>query len=254
MSTFIDLNTLATRQHGVISVSQLLDAGFTERMVARRVSDGLFRRRAKGVIQLAGTRSSPEQELVVAVLAADAVASHRAAARLWDFRSVDDDIDVAVAFPRNPRVAGATVRRSRDLERSDVTVVDGIRVTTPERTICDLGLIFPQREVERILRQAIAEGLVLPRDLWTMRQRTSKQGRNGTGVLERVLDALPEGLELAESGIEIQFMEICERFGIAQPVPQLPVTAKDLDERPGYCARVVSIRLDSVHSFPTSAV
>ena len=99
----------------------------------------------------------------------------------------------------------------------------GIAVTTPERTILDLGLIFPDTEVHRILLHAIGTGLVLPRDLWSMRQRTSKQGRNGTGVLERVLDALPQGTSFTESGLEILFLEVCERFGISSPVPQLPV-------------------------------
>ena len=301
MGEFIELNTLATRQHGVVSAAQLIEIGFTERMVARRVSEGLFLRRARGVIQLAGTRSSWEQDVAVAVLAADAVASHRAAGRLWRFRSVDDEVEVSVRFPLNPRVQGAIVHRSRDLEPEDIAMVDGILVTTPERTICDLGLIFPETEVLRILRHALTQKLLLPRDVWKMRQRTSKQGRNGTGVLERVLRALPQDVEFAESGLEIQFMEICERFNIKPPTPQLPVqvggrrfrldfawvnekvfveidgatfhsspeqiandggrqnklvnagwlplrfTAKDLNDRPGECARVVTSALVSVH-------
>jgi len=223
MATFSELSDIATHQHGLLTAAQLLEAGYTTRMVSHRVGEGLLRRRAKGVLQLAGTQESWSQDLLVAVLASGSIASHRAAARLWGFRSVDDEIEVSVRFPRNVMVAGAIVHRSRDLVTADATEVDGIPVTTPERTICDLGLVFPEHEVHRILRQTVATGLVLPRDLWNMRQRTSKQGRNGTGVLERVLDALPDGTDFTESGLEIHFLEICERFGIKRPASQLPV-------------------------------
>ncbi len=208
-----------------MTAAQLLDAGYSKRMVSDRVAQGLFERRGKGVLQLVGAEPSWEQSLLAAVMAAGptAAASHRSASRLWGFRTVDHDIEVAVRFPRRVAANDATIHRSRDLEPDDVTEVNGIPTTTPERTICDLGLIFPETEVRRILHHAIATELVLPRDLWMMRQRTSKQGRNGTGVLERVLNALPEDAGVAESGLEVLFLEICERFGVPRPVPQLPV-------------------------------
>lgn len=130
----------------------------------------------------------------------------------------------------------------------------GIAVTTPERTILDLGLIFPDTEVHRILLHAIGTGLVLPRDLWSMRQRTSKQGRNGTGVLERVLDALPQGTSFTESGLEILFLEVCERFGISSPVPQLPVRISGRNFRLDFAwaAQRVFVEIDGAafHSSP----
>ncbi len=225
MENFIGLNQLATAQHGLLTTAQLADAGYSDRMIATRVRDGVFRRRGKGVIQLAGTPPSWEQEVLASVLCAspNSMASHRSASRLWGFRTVDDDVEIAIRAPRKAMVDGATVHRSCDLEPADRTEVDGIPVTTPERTICDLGLIFPENEVHRILLHAIATGLVLPRDLWSMRQRTSKQGRNGTGVLDRILKALPERYEFTESGLEIRFLQLCEQYGIARPVPQLPV-------------------------------
>ncbi len=224
MEDFTNLSALAAHQHGLLTAAQLLAAGYSERMVAQRVSSGVFARRARGVFQLAGTRSTWEQELLVAVLRAGrAAASHRSAARLWGFRTIDDEYEVVIRYPRNASIDGATVHRSRDFEDKDRTEIDGIPVTTPERTICDLGLIFPETEVHRILRHAVATQLVTPRDLWNMRRRTSKQGRNGTGVLDRVLKALPDKVQFTESGLEIHFLEICERFRIAPPVPQLPV-------------------------------
>ena len=251
------LTERASIQHGLLSAAQLANAGFSRSMIDTRVRNGFFSRRGGGVIELAGGRASWEQDLLVAVLACSdlAAASHRSAARLWGFRSVDDELEVAIQYPRSVRLANVIVHRSRDLAPGDVTVVDGIPTTTPERTICDLGLIFPEYEVHRILRQAIADGLVLPRDLWSMRQRTSKQGRNGTGVLERILDALPEQVEVAESGLEVHFLEICERYFLPAPVLQLPVRVAGRDFRLDFAWREqrVFVEIDgaSFHSTPT---
>lgn len=257
MQDFTYLNQKATAQLGLLTAAQLLSAGYSKRMVSVRVGNGEFRRRGKGVVQLAGSAGSWEQDVMAAVLSAsgDAVASHRSAARLWDFRSVDDEVEVSVRFPRKVRLDEVIVHSIRDLEPQDRTEVGGIAVTTPERTICDLGLIFPDTEVHRILRHAIATGLVLPRDLWHMRQRTSKQGRNGTGVLERVLQALPESTSFAESGLEIHFLEICERFHIPPPVPQLPVRVSGRNFRLDFAwvSQRVFVEIDGAtfHSTPT---
>ncbi len=225
MGDFSRLGEKAKTQFGLLTAAQLTTAGYSERMVATRVRDGQFIRRGKGVLQLAGVETSWEQDLMAAVLGCQptATASHRAAARLWGMRAVDPEVEVSIRFPRDCRVEGVIVHRSRDLEPDDISTVDGIPVTTPERTICDLGLTFPEHEVARILRHAIAAGLVDRRELWAMRTRTSKQGRNGTGVLERVLSAIPRGAEQTESGLEVLFLSLCDRFNVPAPVLQLPV-------------------------------
>ena len=222
---FVELSDLATKQHGLLTAAQLRAAGYSKRMVASRVHDGVMMRRATGVLQLAGSSPTWEQSVMAAVLAAQpvAAASVRSAARLWGFRSVDDEVEVSIVFPRRVVLDIAIVHRSRDLTPSDITEVDGIPTTTPDRTICDLGLVFPETEVYRILCHAIAVGLVTPHELWTMRHRTSKQGRNGTGVLQRVLEALPDGIERVESGPEALFLKLCEDAGLPRPMIQLPI-------------------------------
>lgn len=151
------------------------------------------------------------------------------------------------------QVDGARVVRSRDLVLSDVTWVDGIPTTTPERTIVDLGLIFPEHEVMRILRHAISTGLVNRADVIRMRLRTSKQGRNGTGITGRCLENLAELAEVAESGLEALFLEICEQYDLSPPVLQLPVMANSRNYRLdfAYPARKIFIEIDgSGHADP----
>ena len=256
MGDFSTLGEKATAQFGLLTAAQLNIAGYSKRMVATRVRDGVFVRRGKGVLQLAGVETSWEQDLMASVLGCQptAAASHRAAARLWGMRTVDSEVEMSIRFPRDCRVDGVIVHRSRDLEADDISTVDGIPVTTPERTICDLGLTFPEHEVARILRHAIADGLVDRRDLWAMRARTSKQGRNGTGVLERVLSAIPEGAESTESGLEVLLLSLCEQFNLPMPVLQLPVRLQGRNFRLDFAwpGRRVFVEVDGAefHSTP----
>ena len=120
-------------------------------------------------------------------------------------------------------VPDVIVHRSVDLTPHDCTWFEGIPVTTPERTLCDLGLVFPETEVMRILRHAVATGVVSRRDVWMIRRRISKSGRDGAGVIGRCLDALPDLAEYTESGLEVTFLEMCADFGAPEPSIQLAI-------------------------------
>jgi very-short-patch-repair endonuclease len=61
---------------------------------------------------------------------------------------------IEVAVPRSQRSRPGIEVRSTRLEPDDVTVREGIPVTTPSRTINDLARILPERDLERVLEQA----------------------------------------------------------------------------------------------------
>lgn len=133
-----------------------------------------------------------------------AALSHRSAAELWKLvRPQDGPIDVSV--PGNggkKRRREIRVHRSLTLPPADVTLRDGIPVTTPARTIEDLrravsksdrrGLISPQ-ELRRAIRQA--EVLGLPTE-------------EGAGDRTR-------------SDLESDFLRLCRRHDL--PVPEVNV-------------------------------
>ncbi len=168
-----------------------------------------------------------ERDLLAGVLAAQvqglAVASHRSAARLYGFRTVDDDVELSIRYPRQLTLPGVEIHRSRDLVPEDTTYVEGIPCATPVRTICDLGLIFPSTEMARVLRHSIATGQVNRQECWDLRYRLSRQGRNGVGMLGDVLDELPKRAELTETGIEVLLLQICEKWNLPAPALQHPV-------------------------------
>ncbi|HEC11587.1 MAG TPA: hypothetical protein ENI86_18775 [Acidimicrobiales bacterium] len=115
------------------------------------------------------------------------------------------------------------VHRSVDLEPVDVVTVGGIPVTRPSRTLCDAGLIFPEREIQRLVDHAVATGLTTARELSSIRSRVGEHGRNGVVKLETAVDHLPGTADRAESGPENQLVRILTSSGLPAPEVQYPV-------------------------------
>jgi len=260
---FSELASTAQSQNAVLTYEELRSAGLSRAQIAHRVKKGELIRHPGRVFLIAGAPNTVEQRTRAAALAAAqqlrvdggaiGAASHRSAARLYRYRTVDVEVDASVRYPRKMTIPGVRVVRSRDLLASDITLVDDIPVTTPERTICDLGLIFPEHEVMRILRHAIATGHVDRRELLRIRKRVSRSGRDGAGISGRCIEALPDMAELAESGLEVLFLEICEQFGLPKPQLQLPVVVNGRRYRLdfAYPAQKVFVEIDgSGHGDP----
>jgi restriction endonuclease-like protein len=159
------------------------------------------------------------------------VASHRSSSRLWGLRTVDDQVEVSVRYPGRLEIPGVIVHRIRDLTEHDYTYVEGIPVTTPARTLCDAGLVFGDKEVQRMINHALAKKIVTSRDLWRFRVRVGRQGRTGVGALERALNRLPPDISRADSGPEIEMRQLCQEFGVPAPIWQHPVIARGVAYR-----------------------
>jgi len=114
--------------------------------------------------------------------------------------------------------------------------------------------VFPETEVMRILRHAVATGMVNRRDVLMLRRRIGKSGRDGAGVIGRCLDALPELAEYTESGLEVMFLEMCAAFAVPEPAIQLPVLVGGARYRLdfAYPAKRVFVEIDGrpTHSSP----
>jgi very-short-patch-repair endonuclease len=149
---------IAAVQHGVVTFAQLIGAGLTKSGVNRRVAVGRLHRLYRGVYAVGHTGLSDKGRWMAAVLAhgEGAVLSHRSAAELWgllDPRQCVIDITVRSRSGRSRR-KGIRLHRSRSLPSSATTVVDGIAVTTPARTLVDLKLVVSPGLYRRAVRQA----------------------------------------------------------------------------------------------------
>jgi very-short-patch-repair endonuclease len=154
---------VAGKQDNVITRDQLLAAGLTRGAIAHRTRSGRMRIQHRGVYLLGPAPPSPMARARAASFACgdDAVVSHRSAACLFnllpEFRG---DVDVTVAG-RNPgQHAGIRLHRVGGLKRGDVTAMNGIKITSVARTICDLAAIASARDTEHAFQEALYRDIV----------------------------------------------------------------------------------------------
>lgn len=186
---------VAARQHGVVSVAQLAEAGIDKDGVSWRARTGRLHRLHRGVYAVGHRSLSWRGRWLAAVLAAGdgAVLSHASAAALWQFlRPIPGPVHVTVgaAVHRKPR-PGLQLHRSRTLTSRDVTRRHGIAVTVPARTIADIrGEVEPYL-FRRALRQAELAGHRVPH-------------------LSRV--------KRTRSDLELLFLVLCDDHGLPRPL------------------------------------
>jgi hypothetical protein len=108
-----------------------------------------------GVYAVGHTVLKREGRWMAATLATGGVLSHRTAAAAWGFSTSDGAIHVTVpGDPGRHRRPGLKIHRSRTLTLDDTTVLDGIPITEPHRTLNDLARTLSGRPLEHALNLA----------------------------------------------------------------------------------------------------
>jgi hypothetical protein len=201
-----------------------------------RIELGLWQRLHDDVYIVAGAPLTWKSALLAACWAGGfrAVASHRSAAALYELAGGRRSI-VEVTCPRWRRAQhdGLVVHETKSLTGVDITVLDGIPVTTPERTLFDLGAVCAESVVEMALDRAEHHGLVTRASVQATLDRLSKPGRNGAGTLRRLLGTHDEERRPPESEMETLLIQTLRRLGWPEPVPQY-----EIRQAGGFVARV----------------
>jgi very-short-patch-repair endonuclease len=200
--------SIAGRQHGVVTGSQLRRAGIGHRSISRRVQAGRLYRVHRGIYAVGHSRLTFEGRCVAAVLAlgARAVASHRGAAVVWGMlnpHSGPIDVTVPGDGGREKRT-GIRIHRSHSLIAAVTTRRNGIPVTSPARTLRDLHRTSPQPVFRRALRRALDSRLVSSAEL------TRED-------------------ELTRSELERMFLSLCRRHRLPQPEVNVRVGPYEVD-------------------------
>lgn len=245
--TDVALTRLAARQHSLAHRQQALDLGLTARQIQTRVEAGWLVPVHRDVYRLAGGRSLSAQSVLAACLSAGpgAVASHRSAAVLWGLRDVEDERpEITVSGDRHRRMPGVAVHRTDSLIDVDRTRRAGIPVTTPARTLLDLGAVVPVHVVEQALEDALLRRLVTFDLLMATLDRLGRSGRNGAGALRSLLAERDPATAPTESTLEDAFRRVVRRAGLPEPERQHWVGSKRLDF--AYPAETLGIEVDSL--------
>jgi hypothetical protein len=215
---------LASVQHGVFTCAQALSLGATRNQVARRVRTGRWSPLAVGIYAIAGSPPTWRQRVAAAVLGAGggAAASHCTAAALWGLPGfAEDGVELSRLEGRSYRSSLAVVRRTGLLPAHHVLECDGIRATTPARTIFDLaGSVHPKR-AERALDNALARNLVSLARVRATHRELAEHGRAGSALIRDLLEARGAGYTAPDSGLESLFLERAAERGLPEPARQV---------------------------------
>jgi hypothetical protein len=218
---------LAGRQHGVVARWQLLALGLGHGAIDHRVARGLLHPVHRGVYAVGHAVLSRHGVWMAAVLAAgpNAVLSHRSAAALWGIRDGGGrDVDVTVA--RDRKRPGIRAHRAA-LAPDEITIEDGIPVTTPARTLLDLAEQLTPQRLERAVHEAEYRRLTSPLPLEAL--LTRHQGRRGTAALTKIVDRGNIGATLTKSDLEIMFLAFLDDHQIPRPLVNEPIGPYTVD-------------------------
>lgn len=165
---------LAGRQHGYVARWQLLALGFTDEWIRVRIRKGDLIPVHAGVYAVGHVPLGAIPTAHAAILACGegAVLSHDSAAAAYGLREWPWVPEIIVAKQcRRPRIR---THRSRTLRGGDVRTVNGIRTTTPARTIADIQNRLTDRQLVRLVNEARRAKLLGPTALKDLLQRSSR--------------------------------------------------------------------------------
>jgi hypothetical protein len=208
----VEVARIAATQHGYVTRSQLLHAGFDRNAIAHRVRTGRLVRAHRGVYAVGHVPPSPYARAMAAVLACGpgAVLSHRSAAALWGLVRWPRTHEVTA--PTDHRVPGIHTHRSRRLD--DVTTHYGIPTTSPARTLLDLAKILDPASLTRAVNDARLRHLLSREDL--------------DGALARRLTSSPTKAP-TRSVLEDAFLAFLDRHGLPRPEVNQRVAGHEVD-------------------------
>lgn len=169
-----DLYRRAEAQAGYITARQAVAAGMDRSTLRHHARPGgRYERVRRGLFRLRHFPSSPHEHVVAAWLPlrdAGAVVSHESALELHGLSDViPDAVHLSLSRAergRRRRVGVSLHTLSRPPMKAEIRQVDGLPVTSPERTIVDVLEAGAQPEqVALAIGQALERGLTTPRRL-----------------------------------------------------------------------------------------
>jgi very-short-patch-repair endonuclease len=217
---------IAARQDNVITGDQLTAAGLGRGAIAHRVKAHTMQRLHVSVYLLGAAPPTPMARARAAALACgpDAVVSHRSAACLFGLLpETTGDIDVTIPGRNQAPRSGIRRHRVKSLPRHHVTNVNGIKVTSIARTICDLAATESPHATEQAFQEALYREIVTDKALQAVLDREPR--RRGAPVIR----ALLENPSLTRSERERRLLKLIEQAGLPKPLTNVPLNGYKAD-------------------------
>ena len=222
------IQTLAGRQHGIVKSKQVREAGLTQQGIRRRVEAGWLVPQYHGVYAVGHTALTSKSHLIAAVYACgeEALASHRAAGKLWGILRGSQPIEVTARRSRVPG-KGFVMHRSRLIHDEDRSAIENIPVTSVARTLVDLADVLVEKQLANAVHEAEVKRLFDLRRVERVLERLP--GRKGRHKLRRVLSAYRDVQPFIRSRGERLVLEMCEHHGLPAPRTNTWVDSCEVD-------------------------
>ncbi len=209
--------------HGVISRRVLMTTmGLTSRQVVRLVSTERLVPMLPGVFR---SPAHPDDRLRLMVAAClyhpDVAVGFTTAGQEWRFRAMTDPrVHLLVPHGVNIEVPGAVVHRCRRIDPVDIALprADGVRLTSPPRTLFDAAGIIGIARTASAIEQALAENRCTLATLLATDRRLNHPRRPGSSVFRRVLLSRPAWRGTARSDLEMVVLAAIRDHGLPTPM------------------------------------
>jgi very-short-patch-repair endonuclease len=218
-------------QRWSVSRKQLLICGVSDGAILRRLRNGRLECVHPGVYAVphASDVSFAAETAALLTCGEDAVLSHHSAVTLWELRpGIARPVHVTIPGDRGfPVAAGVKLHRSRTLAPSDIRFHRGLPVTSPARGLLDTAAGLPDRDVERLLDEALfARRLVTLAEIGDLLARCGRHP--GRARLKRV--ASPHDRSTStDSPPEETMLGLVRAGGLPEPRLQVDVLGYRLD-------------------------
>jgi hypothetical protein len=223
------LARMAAEHHGVFTLAEARERGVSSDALTQRLRRGLIQRREPGVYVFASAPTTWHQAVLVACRAEGGWASHRTAGVVWGLDGFRPGV-IEVLTPRWKRRPNRSIRvhETRCFDRSDQAEVDGIPVTSVERTVADLGAVLPFDRVEMAMTDAINRRMTSPEALWVCLDCLDVPGRPWIAPLRRVVGPLVGGpVEVRSNRFEGRMTRVLVAAGLPAPDEQVEIRRPD---------------------------
>lgn len=215
------LAELASRQYGLFSRAQAVALGVSSKVIEARLRSARWERVAPGVYAFAGGTPSWRRDLMAACLQAgpSGVVSHESAAALHGLATfAPGPVVVMLTHGDHQHLRRGRVRQSTDLAPHHCSVVDGIPVTTPARTLVDLaGAVRPGR-LRIGVEDALAARKCTLEELSRCHEELRRPGKRGMVAVSLVLRSLGPGPVRSATFLERLLRKVLVDAGLPEPV------------------------------------
>ncbi|MDZ7679277.1 MAG: type IV toxin-antitoxin system AbiEi family antitoxin domain-containing protein [Acidimicrobiales bacterium] len=211
---------LATH-HGVVSRSTLVDLGFTTGAIRHLIATegwetvyrGVYRSPAHPVTRVQAL-SAICQYSEVAVIGLTTAGQELGLRKMSDRR-----IHVLVPHGSGLSLPGVEVHRCRQIDPIDIALPrrDGVRLTSPPRTIFDASALLDVAAIESVIEQVLLEGRCSVNMLVRTGERLHHPTRPGASTFQRAVLGRPAWRGAARSDLEVRFRQAVERHGLPSP-------------------------------------